>query len=242
MSRGKRVTELSPEQVTLLQQDWKVGALPVPVIALKYGGLDIDDLRETAKRERWSEDHPRETSQPLQQQIEQAALEATVDRVVSDDDREQGRTEPRLLNQGETIKQFAMVVAGVEAQQRSDIKRARTYAATLMQQLEELVGPHVEKERVEALAALIADTDPELAKLLVATPEPRDFAAALQVIDRKAGVLLKVVAAMKDLFVLERQSYGLDKPGGAKAGYDELLQKVIDDRLKTKRNYREGTL
>jgi hypothetical protein len=38
--------------------------------------------------------------------------------------------------------------------------------------------------------------------------------------------------ALKDLIGLERAAYGLDKQGGAAAGYDELLDAIHEQRKK----------
>lgn len=225
MSLGKKVTELSATMVAQLQQDWRAGFLPVKVIALKYG-IDLEDLQQTAKREKWEKD------QPLQAAIEQAALEATVDRVVSDDDREHGRTEPRVMDRADQVKQFGMVVAGIQAEHRTVIKRARNYVVTLLQQLEELVGPHLEKDRIAALAKMIGDGDPEFVKILTQRVDAGDLVGGLNVLDKKAGITTKLTMALKELIALERAAYGLDKVGGAAAGYDELLDEIQQQRQK----------
>lgn len=224
MVNGKKVTEISPSAVSLLQQDWKMGFLPAKVIALKFG-VDFDDLIETAKREGWTEG---ETTTGLQQQIQEATLEATVDRVVSEADVAEGDTAPKLIKRDRTatVKQFGMIVAGVEAEHRAVIKRARLYVTTLLNELEELVGPLLEKERIQALARMIGDGDPEFVKALTTRPDAGDLVGGLKVLDRKAQVITKLTWAMKDLLTLERAAYGLDKHGGAVAGYDELLEEI----------------
>jgi hypothetical protein len=242
MPQGKKVTELPVQNVVLLRQEWEKGDLPVKVLSLIHG-VDIEDLRATAKREGWGAEKAAESSStateaPIQVEIERAAVEANVVRVVSEDDAEHGRTAPTVMDRGSTVKQFGMVLAGVQSQHRTDIRRARAYATGLMQQLEELVGPHVEKARVEALAKLIAADDPELAKLLTDTPEPGDFAGKLRVLDKKATVLVKLVQAQERLITMERAAFGLDKQGGAAAGYDELLEEIH----KQQRNVKSGRL
>lgn len=220
MNAPQKISDLAPEVVASMSQEWRAGILPASAIARKYN-VDLAELRAHAEHAGWEKGD-------LSRAIRSEALRASVERAVSEDDRLKGRVDPLLTSDAETVKRYGQIVALVTEQQKKDIQRMRSHATALHQQLEELVGPHIEREKVDALAKMIAGDDPELAKLLIATPEVVDFKGRLRVLDQKANVLLKLVNVQRELIALERSAYGVDKGGDNGPGYDELLDQLLE--------------
>jgi hypothetical protein len=220
MNAPQKIDQLSPQAVSSLQQEWRAGILPASAVARKYN-VDTAELRAHAEQQGWEKGD-------LSKAIRSEALRASVERAVSEDDRLKGRIDPLVMSDAETVKRYGQIVALVTEQQKKDIQRMRSHASTLHQQLEELIGPHVDREKVDALAKMIAGDDPELAKLLRDTPEVADFKGRLRTLDQKANVLLKLVNVQRELIALERSAYGIDKGGDNGPGYDELLDQLLE--------------
>lgn len=218
----KLMVELSQEKLDECRADWRAGLISARAIAIKYG-VSLPELQAWAEQQAWEHGD-------LRGAINREATRALVERTVSEHDRSQGLTQPKVMDSAETVRQYGQIVAAVTEEQRKNISRARRHTSRLFTELEELAGPDVPREALEGLAAAIAQENPDLAKMLTAMHEPGDFAGKLNVLNGKAAVLLKLANSMKLLVDMERAAFGLDKPGGGSAGYDELVDELLQLR------------
>jgi hypothetical protein len=228
MNAPQKIADLAPQVVVSIAQEWRAGILPASSIARKYN-VDAAELRAHAEQQGWEKGD-------LSRAIRSEALRASVERAVSEDDRLQGRIEPALMSDAETVRRYGQIAALVTERQKKDIQRMRDHASTLHQQLEDLIGPQVDRDKVGALARLIAPDYPDLAALLTEMPQAGDINGALRLLDKKTNILLKVVNIQRELIALERSAYGIDKGGDVGPGYDELLDQLLELNGQQQRN------
>lgn len=217
----KPIAELDPEQYQRLRSDWGAGLLPARTIAVKFG-VHVEELRQHADDNGWE-------ASDLNRAVPQAATRALIQRTVSDDDRANGLTAPRVVSSQDMVEQYGHIVARVTETQRSTLAHARGYVASLFDQLEALHGPQVDEAALKALAELIAKDNPQLAEALTKVNDPTPFMDRLKVLDMKATIVDKLTRALKQLIEVERVIWGMSDKAGEKAtDYDTLLDRLND--------------
>lgn len=212
----RKIDSLTPEALRELEGDWRAGLLSIRVIAAKYR-VAPEHLSAYARKVGWDKGD-------LGVAINKAATSALVQRAVGDTLPADGLAPDTR----ETVRQYGQIVAQVIESQRSDVGSARNYCTKLRRELEELTGPEIDEAAVNTLADLIADQNPELAKML--RPGKKSLLPLkeqLMFLALKADILKTLAIATEKFITLERQAWGLDRPGGgATAGYDEFLDEI----------------
>lgn len=211
----RSISALSPEALKELEGDWRAGLLSIRVLAAKFR-LDPDHLREHARKAGWDKGD-------LGVAINKAATSALVQRAVGD-----SLPDGLAPDTQETVRQYGQIVAAVIESQRADVGGARAHAARLRKELDELSGPELDEGAINALADLIADSNPDLAKALRPTKKSLlPMKEQLAMLALRADILRSLAISMEKFVNLERQAWGLDrKDGGATAGYDEFLDEL----------------
>ena len=214
------MVSLNEQQLAAVQHDWDMGILPPATIATKHN-VDPADLKQ------WASDHEWEGSD-LTRLVARETAKAIVERTVAIDDAVQGRTQPRLMDDNDTAKQFAGIVAAVNTDHQAVLARARRHAERLLTDLEAISGPDVDRAALEGMAVVIERDNPELAKLLRGLPEPVPIKERIKLMQVRTAILESLSRSMKVFIQLERDVLDITKGGkGGSLGYDELLDRLL---------------
>lgn len=218
--KTREIGSLPAEALKELEGDWRAGLMSLQVLALKYR-VDAAEIRAFAKRAGWD-------GGDLGSAIQNASTAALVQRAVNGSFNDGLTPDAR-----ETVRMYGQIVAGFVELQRSQIGRARAYAAKLMAELEALMGPDIDLDRISTMANAMEAQDPEFAKLLRGDGKRKSLLPMneqLNLLAKKADILRTLSQSMKNFVEMERVAWGLDKPGGGSAGYDEFLDELHGEK------------
>lgn len=216
MAKKREISDLTPEKLTELEGDWRAGVMSIRVIAAKYG-LETSTLRSYAQRVGWE-------GGDLRASIDQATTASLMSRAVGN----------QSGNATETVKKYGEFVANVVEEQRTEIGRARRLAGKYLAELEAFDVDAAVNESVSLVAQLISADNPDLAKALEQGRRELDRVDRLKLLGHRVAITRELSIATKNFVELERQAFGLDKPQGATAGYDEYLDEVLDEKNRDK--------
>lgn len=214
------IVALNDAQLESVRKDWDMGILPPRTIAAKHN-VDIEELKTFANSNGWE-------GSDLTKLVARETTRAIVERTVAVDDAAQGRTEPRLMTDNDSARQFAQIVAMVNIEHQTVLARARRHAERLLADLEAISGPDVDRAAVEGLATMIQQDNPELAKMLRGIPEPVPIKERIKLLQVRSAVLEQLSRSMTAYIKLEREVLDITKGGkGGALGYDELLDRLL---------------
>lgn len=186
-----------------IESDYRAGVMSLREIASQHGISDTA-IRKRAKKEGWSRDLA-------------AKIQAKADDLVR---RREVRTKVRTENatsERELIEANAEVIATVRMEHRGDIRRARTLANALFDELE---AECADVEALRTLGQMMLDPDEngrdrlnELYHAIISMPERVKSMKALS-------------ETLKNLIGLERQAYSMDE--GEKDKVVDALSDLMD--------------
>lgn len=137
----------------------------------------------------------------LHDAIRASSNRALVEQTVAEDHHS---LEPVVSTAEETVERYGQLAADIVNSHRHDAARGRLHANRLERELYRLVG---------AFGDSVQDPKERLSLI------------------RSSAETLRCLAITTKMYIeVERQAWGLDKPGGESAGYDELLEELLSAR------------
>lgn len=186
-----------------IESAYRAGVMSLREIA-SHNGISEGAIRKRAKRDEWS----RDLNAKVKERADDLVRKAEV--------RKQVRSET-VLSERVLIEATAEVIATVRMEHRGDIRRARTLANALFDELE---AECADVESLRKLGALMLDPDEngrdrlnELYHAIISMPERVKSMKALS-------------ETLKNLIGLERQAYSMDE--GEKDKVVDALSDLMD--------------
>lgn len=186
-----------------IESAYRAGVMSLREIA-SQNGISEGAIRKRAKRDEWSRDLNAKVKERADDLVRQAEV------------RKQVRSET-VLSERVLIEATAEVIATVRMEHRGDIRRARTLANALFDELE---AECADVESLRKLGALMLDPDDngrdrlnELYHAIISMPERVKSMKALS-------------ETLKNLIGLERQAYSMDE--GEKDKVVDALSDLMD--------------
>ena len=186
-----------------IESAYRAGVMSLREIASQHG-ISEGAIRKRAKRDEWS----RDLNAKVKERADDLVRKAEV--------RKQVRSET-VLSERVLIEATAEVIATVRMEHRGDIRRARTLANALFDELE---AECADVEALRKLGELMLDTDEngrdrlnELYHAIISMPERVKSMKALS-------------ETLKNLIGLERQAYSMDE--GEKDKVVDALSDLMD--------------
>lgn len=186
-----------------IESAYRAGVMSLREIASQHG-ISEGAIRKRAKRDEWS----RDLNAKVKERADDLVRKAEV--------RKQVRSET-VLSERVLIEATAEVIATVRMEHRGDIRRARTLANALFDELE---AECADVESLRKLGELMLDTDEngrdrlnELYHAIISMPERVKSMKALS-------------ETLKNLIGLERQAYSMDE--GEKDKVVDALSDLMD--------------
>ena len=193
------------EQIEL---DYRAGIKTLRQIAADHGITD-GAVRKRAKRDDWS----RDLSKKIKAKSEELVRKELV--------RSEVRTEKRI-SEKQTIDANAHLAASVHLAQRKDIKRSRSIAMRLFDELEHAVGVE-NAANLEHLGELLRNEDDKGRDVL------NDIYAKIISLPGRVKAMKDLSDTLKTLVGLEREAFGLNEKQESTA---DALTAVLDQITK----------
>lgn len=195
---------LSPAEVKKAVRDWeaieaqyRAGVLSLRAIAFQHG-ISQTAVHKKAKAEGWERN--------LADKVRVAAKE----KLVREDGLQSGLHTPSLqssVNDKQTIEVAAQAIVSVAREHRSTLKSGRSIVHSLLMELQE-ASDHREDIEAAIEEETTSDRDGKRRAMMLR-------AVALP---SRAGIMLNLSAAMKNVIVLERQAFNMDDAPSVASG------------------------
>lgn len=186
-----------------IESAYRAGVMSLREIASQHN-ISEGGIRKRAKRDDWSRDLKAKVKERADDLVRKAEV------------RKQVRTET-VLSERVLIEATAEVIATVRMEHRGDIRRARTLANALFDELE---AECADVESLRKLGELMLDPDDngrdrlnELYQAIISMPE-------------RVKAMKALSETLKNLVGLERQAYGMDE--GEKDKVVDALSDLMD--------------
>lgn len=188
-----------------IEAQYRAGLLSLRMIAVQFG-ITEGAIRKRAKADGWQ--------RPLAEKVREAAKEKLVR-----SDGTQGGTQPRLTDK-EVTENAAQIIVSVAREHRSSIKTSRSLLNDLLAELKEASDNRAEIEEAVEVETASDSNGRRRAMMLKAVALPC-----------RAGVMLKLSAAMKNVIDLERQAFYMDdKPPNDTEDLANAITEAMTDK------------
>lgn len=193
-----------------IELDYRAGLKTLRKIADEHG-ISHGAINKRAKRDGWS----RDLSAKIQQRAEDLVSRAMVAREVSKESRAAER---------EIVEANARDVAAIHLTHRQDIRKARTIAMRLMEEMDLACGPE-NAALLEELGELLRSPDQH------GNDKLNDLYQKLMSLPGRAKTMKDLSESLRVLVTLERQAFGLDDQQKDRTPESEMPASALDAKI-----------
>ncbi|MCH5583126.1 hypothetical protein [Pseudomonas syringae] len=196
------MTEKTIPDWELIESLYRAGLLSVREIAAAQG-VSHTAIQKKAKAGSWERDL-------------KAKIKAKADALVAKAEVAKQVATERVATEQGIIEGNAQVVADIRMAHRKDISRSRRLAIKLLEELEGMTDERATLQ--ELIAQLKEGEDADTAML--------DLATKMMSLPNRTKIMKEIAEALRVLFALERQAYGIDDTT-AEESYEDRLARLM---------------